>query len=60
MLKYEYTSKKKGRGISSILMQKVGKGRNYKRQKTDDDNAQSQFENQTEEEAIRRSREIAE
>ena len=27
LLKYDYVSKKKGRGISSILMNKVGKGR---------------------------------
>ena len=30
LLKYDYTSKKKGRGISSILMTKVGKGRVHK------------------------------
>jgi hypothetical protein len=27
LLKYDYVSKKKGRGMSSILMNKVGKGR---------------------------------
>ena len=30
LLKYDYASKKKGRGISSILMNKVGKGKVYK------------------------------
>ena len=30
LLKYDYVSKKKGRGISSILMNKVGKGRVYR------------------------------
>ena len=30
LLKYDYTSKKKGRGISSILMNKVGKGKVHK------------------------------
>ena len=30
LLKYDYASKKKGRGISSILMNKVGKGKVYR------------------------------
>ena len=33
LLKYDYVSKKKGRGLSSILMNKVGKGRNNKSSK---------------------------
>ena len=36
LLKYDYQSKKKGRGISSILMSKVGKGKSYKKQRLDD------------------------
>lgn len=32
LLKYDYSSKKRGRGISSILMNKVGKGKVYKKQ----------------------------
>ena len=30
LLIHEYTSKKKGRGTSSIFLNKVGKGRTYK------------------------------
>ena len=32
LLKYDYSSKKKGRGISSILMNKIGKGKVYKKE----------------------------
>ena len=35
LLKYEYQSKKKGRGMSSILISKIGKGQPYKKRKND-------------------------
>ena len=35
LLKYDYQSKKKGRGVSSILISKIGKGQSYKRRKND-------------------------
>ena len=31
LLKYDYVSKKRGRGLSSVLMNKVGKGKTYKK-----------------------------
>ena len=33
LLKYDYSSKKKGRGISSILISKMGKAKSYKPRK---------------------------
>ena len=33
LLKYDYKSKKKGRGISSLLISKIGKGQPYKKRK---------------------------
>ena len=37
LLKYDYISTKKGRGISSILLNKMGKGQSYKKQRTSND-----------------------
>ena len=31
LLKYDYKSKKRGRGMTSVLMEKVGKGKAYKK-----------------------------
>ena len=46
LLKYDYVSKKKGRGISSILMNKVGKGRVYKMsEKTREDTVMEHLSN---------------
>ena len=35
LLKYDYQSKKNGRGLSSLLISKIGKGKPYKRRKND-------------------------
>ena len=57
-------SKKKGRGISSTLMTKVGKGKVYKKstQNTSNlnENPNTQTHTQYEEEMIAKSRKIAE
>ena len=37
LLKYEYQSKKKGRGASSILLNKVGKGKKYQKKSAQND-----------------------
>ena len=36
LLKYDYQSKKKGRGLSSLLISKIGKGQPYKKRKNDE------------------------
>ena len=42
LLKHDYHSKKKGRGTSSIFLNKVGKGKNYK--KNDGQQMHQQYE----------------
>ena len=61
LLKYDYASKKKGRGISSILMNKVGKGKVYRqsqgnRQTYTDEQIDSMRQQAYEEDQIQKSR----
>ena len=41
LFKYDYQSKKKGRGLSSLLISKIGKGQPYKMRKGGDGAAQN-------------------
>ena len=41
LLKYDYQSKKKGRGMSRLLISKIGKGQPYKKRKLDGGGAQN-------------------